>query len=221
MSRGKHMTPQKEADMVRYLTEYGYQIREICEEFMVSASTVYKVMRKHNVETPHTSAIDRLSASELDTMVKMYEDGKLMREIETTFDLSLSVIRNILFSKLGVVPHTARKDFVLKERARLEEAMELYKEGWVLWFINDRTGVSRDKITREASRRGWDRGRDIKGMKPAVDSTTRRYLMDDEGHYISQKQMRQLESVVATHKMTVDEAKAWDLVKGLGGLADG
>ena len=44
------MALQKEADVVHYLTDFEYTVEEVCEEFMLSKSTVYKIMRKHSIE---------------------------------------------------------------------------------------------------------------------------------------------------------------------------
>ena len=207
------MTEDKEQEIVRYLIEYKYDIEEVVEEFQISESTLYKIIRKHGIQIVRRTKFDEMSSVDQDLLVDMYEGGKTWNMIEARFNLSLGVLRNILFNKLGVVPIAMRKDVIMGGRSMMEQALEMYRHGWVLWFINEATGIGVPTIIREAQKRGRDRGTGNKGKVPAVDPKTREYLIKPDGTWLSVRERDNLKKTALGRKLTVDEVA---VLKGIG-----
>ena len=206
------MTPEKEEDILRYLVDYKYDIAEVVEEFQISNSTLYKIIRKHGIEIVRRTKFDEMSSVDQDLLVDMYESGKTWDAIDARFDLSLGTLRNILFNKMGVVPIPMRKDAIMDGQSMLGQAMEMYRFGWVLWFIKEATGIAVAKIIEKARTRGWQRGTGNKGRVPAVDPNGD-YLMKPDGQWLSVQERNDLKKVALGRKLTVDEVA---VLKGIG-----
>ncbi len=218
MSKAPYITKEKEQEIVIYMQQYKYKPEEICEEFQVSRTTVYTIMRRYGIDNQQKSFFDRMSSADLDALVKMYDEAVPWREISQRFDAAEDTLREIVFGKMGVVPRALRKEVILAERVRIEEAVDMYRAGWVLWFVQDITGVPIPKISSELQKRGWGRGAGNKGNSPAVDPITGQYIVDAEGEYLSKESVRKAEQVARTRKLTAVEEET---LKGLGGLSDG
>ena len=106
-----------------------------------------------------------------------------------------------------------RKDVIMGGRSMMEQALEMYRHGWVLWFINEATGIGVPTIIREAQKRGRDRGTGNKGKVPAVDPNTGDYLIKPDGTWLSVRERDNLKKTALGRKLTVDEVA---VLKGVG-----
>lgn len=121
------------------LYESGMPVNDIAVKVALSKATLYKVFKQEGVsgrlskaEASKTSK--RLSEDEKVQLVEMYADGRPVKEIAETLDISdMTVMRHV---KNAGIRRNA-------DREQVQKALEMYRTGhYTIQQILDTTGIS-------------------------------------------------------------------------------
>lgn len=137
------LTMEQQAEIIDLFTA-GYTINDISETHRVGASVVLNVLRYHGVITSRTgrpTILDKWNAEDLETIVERYKSGEHMGAIRTDYGITQGQLRGIL-DALGIPARKLLKEAVVSLAERLDEAVRMYQEGFLLLEIQAETGVA-------------------------------------------------------------------------------
>lgn len=173
----------------RLYVEQEASVQDIAEHFDWSVSTIYAALRQTGVTfgTPgKKSVMDRMDADDIERLIDDYQTGVKLRILTERFNISVPAVYSLL-RQLGIPPRTESKEYLEGQVAQYDEAVEMYKQGWALWFISEQTSVAQAVLYRELRIRGVPlRGSGVRGLQPVYDPKTREPMIGEDGQYVAE-----------------------------------
>jgi len=176
-------TEEKVPMVIEMFTE-GVGPRDISAETGLSEQTVRSILRQAGFDPSRVGSrkmIDQMSEPELNQMVEEYQAGEAVSTLCTRYHMSTGTLYNIL-AELGITPRDKTSIALKSRQMQFDEAVKMYQDGWVLWFIKEETGIAPPRLMELLHKRGIPkRGRGTSGKTPLLDPVTGRYVMKLEG----------------------------------------
>jgi hypothetical protein len=154
-------------------------VPDIAAELNLSEPIVRKILREHGIRVGKVGSrrrIDQMTQEELDEFVKDYNENMPVKDICVKYHMVPGTLYMII-RELGIVPRSRAVEAIEARNLQMDTAVEMYQEGWVLWYITSETGIDPPRLMAELGKRGMQkRGRGSKGRVPEVDPESGRYV---------------------------------------------
>lgn len=147
-TRGKKLTPQQEAQIVRRYTA-GESIYPIAEGVGCSPQTVSVVLKRQGVESRTRGGRERreLTTRERQTVVRRYENGDFAKDIAADLHTSLSKVYDAI-REVGLPLRGVGQQPWKPTKKELAQLFELYNSGMRVYGISRKMGHGGDTIER-------------------------------------------------------------------------
>jgi len=149
--------PEELYDEIVEWLKQGVPAREVAEEMGWSLGTIYKIRTENNIRG---RLVDPLQGLDTDQIVEDYRVMK-NREVMAKHDIS----HRRLFIILELVGEPTKKNHPEHQAAQaraIDEAMQMYKDGELLWVIEADTGLTQPTIHKHLHLRGVELRRDAR-----------------------------------------------------------
>lgn len=148
MPSGRQVPEDVYDEIVQMLKE-GFTPNEISEETGWAKGTIRKIRREAGFYGRH---IDPLRGLDTDAIVTEYREGERVLDICIKHEINSQKFYKIL-ALIGEPLRT--KDPTYQEaRARaMEEAVQMYKDGWYIYDITEETGIGQVSLHKEVKKR--------------------------------------------------------------------
>ena len=163
------ISEEKKDQIGSMLFDGSMSARAIAEEMSVDVTSVYKIARDLGISLSgkQTSIYDHLTEEQIDQLFKDYDRGVTVATLAEQYHISHQAFYHAL-RRIGKTVRTKTAEYLEANKFRLDVAVEMYQDGWVLWFIDDETGIDPVAMAKELHKRGIAlRGRGVKGRIPA------------------------------------------------------
>lgn len=178
MARGRQVDDRIREMIARAYQETTVQVREILHEFDITAPTLYRILDEFGIPRRGAGSqrlSNRLTDTEIEDILTRYAQKEPVIDICRLYRIDAVAFYGLL-NDLGMSPRTHSKEYLQDRKAQLDNAVRMYEEGWVIWFIEMETGVAQYQLYKELRRRGVElRGKGIGGLIPDK---------DEDGNYI-------------------------------------
>jgi len=144
-------------EMYRLYVDEGVSLDELAAEFgyrRVEISKAFREMTGGEVLRGKASVVEKFDESTLEAIVADYKLGLRIKEIVAKYNIPTTGTFYSLLNQLGV-PVRSQTQSVLEARRRaINEAVQMYKDGYAYWQIRDDTGIHQPELCAELHRRG-------------------------------------------------------------------
>lgn len=151
----------------------------IAGELGRSVQWVRQVLKEQGIvfDKGRVGLYEAFSEADKTDIVERYERGEAVYKICELYHMSSGGFYNLL-RKMGIAPRGKAADALEGRKIQNDLAVEMYKEGWVIWYICEETGLHPPDVLKAAREANLPRrGRGHKGRIPAKDA---------DGNYIPQ-----------------------------------
>jgi len=147
-------------------------VNTIAAELDRSAQWVRENLKTQGIEFDkgRTGLFEDLSEADKNDIAERYtKRGETMTSICALYHFSPGGFYGLL-RKMGIPPRSRAKDNLEGRRIQNELAVDMYKEGWVIWYICEETGLHPPDVLKLAREHNLEmRGRGFKGRAPQKD----------------------------------------------------
>lgn len=139
------MNTEKETEIIE-MFDSGMKIPAIAEEMQLSATAIRNILKKHDRSTITVRPI-----RDEESIVGKYVEGVAIPTILAEYDLTYPVLYNILARHKIEPRRVTNKN---SRQQRFDTAVAMYQEGYMLWQIQNETGIAQPTLHAELHKRG-------------------------------------------------------------------